>query len=134
MKNDLKMQEDMTALMGGEKVSVTYHNGKTETVFVRELPVRLFQDYALVVADESKSVELFCSKPEGWADTLTRKSFLNILAKGEETNLSFFVEWGKRLHERTAKIIPQRAQEIQKEQVAMAGPHSPASALTPQPS
>ena len=62
-------------LFGGTDLKATLRSGEKETVKVRELPIKDIQRYMSVFEDEARTVELFCDKPEGWADTLSRGSF-----------------------------------------------------------
>jgi hypothetical protein len=90
--------EAMATLMGGTTVPVTYKDGGTEMVVVRELRINERPAYARIIDEEDKCVELFCDRPAGWADTLTAESVEDIIAKGENLNLAPFRAWlGRRL-------------------------------------
>jgi hypothetical protein len=80
------------ALFGGTTVEVTLEGGQKEQVTVRELTVREWQQaMGYLERDEDNGLmELVCSKPEGWALTLSPSSFMAIVAQVKENNLSFF--------------------------------------------
>jgi hypothetical protein len=103
--------DHLTTIIGGADVSVTYRQTEpgsqsTETVHVRQLSVRDMQTYLGVYDDEAKSVELFCSKPDGWADSLTPDSHERVMEKGQELNLPFFESWYQRRLKRTETLMP----------------------------
>ncbi len=119
---------EMTALMGGEEITVMKLDGTEEKVFVRELPIKKIQSYAAVIDDEEKTSELFCDKEEGWADTLTRESFTAVISKGEELNLGFFSAWIARRLARQRMMLPELNEKILTEIARAARSASPNSA------
>ena len=71
------MEDKFKALMGGAGVSVVREvdGVKTaETVFVRQLPIRLYPRLLESIDDESALVELYCDREKGWADSLSIES------------------------------------------------------------
>src|SRR3954463_9053153 len=62
---------NLSTLLGGVDYSATKLDGSTETVRIRQLPIKQFPTYLTVLEDEPKMVELLCDKPEGWSDSLT---------------------------------------------------------------
>ncbi len=100
------MNDELNTVLGGQQISTTKRDGSQETVLVRELSVSELPKYAAILDDESKTAELLCDKPEGWADSLTRESFVAVIAKGEEMNLSFFSDWMSRRLERNRRMLP----------------------------
>lgn len=94
----------MNTLTGGRELDVAKLDGSRETVFVRQLPVRLFQSYMATMQDEAKQVELLCSKEAGWADGITLASHEEILQAGNKLNSDFFSRWLERQKERAAML------------------------------
>jgi hypothetical protein len=90
-------------LNNGRILSVT-ENGKPEQVKVRILPIRHLQRYAERVNDVAYLAELFCGKPEGWADTLSHESVYQIVEEGERLNQSPFGELLRRQKGRNVRL------------------------------
>lgn len=118
----------MTTLMGGTEMTVEKLDGTTETVKVRQLPVRLLQSYLLKLDDEAAAIELFCDKPEGWADTLTIASCAAIVTKGEELNSESFFAWLQRRVARQERLVPNSTGEVGKTVLSISPTSSPKSA------
>jgi hypothetical protein len=80
------------------EIEVTHLDGSKETVMVGHIPISKFRKFAFLIAwgDESRVIELYCDKPEGWADTLTLDGLNALAAKGQEINLPFFEIWSQR--------------------------------------
>ena len=53
-------------------------DGTNEAVSVRLIPIRLAEDYFVKEANMAEFVELSCSKPAGWADSLTDDSLYQL--------------------------------------------------------
>lgn len=100
------MNDELNTVLGGQQISITKRDGSQETVLVRELTVSELTKYAMTLDYEPKIAELFCDKPAGWADSLTRESFVAVIVKGEEMNLSFFSDWMSRRLERNRRMLP----------------------------
>ena len=83
-----------------------------ETVFVRQLPIRLFPQLRAALQDEGKMIELYCDKPAGWADGLTVESHEELIAKGDEINRDFFSRWVERMKSREGLVPKVDAAEI----------------------
>ena len=106
MPNETQPPTPLATVLGGIHLQARFRDGKTETVLVRELPVRELPSYARALDDEAKSVELLLGKPEGWADWLTNESFLEILTKADELNVPFLAAFLKRKIERARRATP----------------------------
>src|SRR5712691_6213097 len=106
------MDNDLTMILAGEEITVTKRDGSEEKVRVREFKVSELPAYAAVIDDEAKTVEMLCGKDAGWADSLTRESLVAVIEKGDELNLSFFIDWSTRRLNRTRKIIPDFDQKL----------------------
>ena len=118
----------MTTLMGGTETTVEKLDGTTETVKVRQLPVRLLQSYLLKLDDEAAAIELFCDKPEGWADTLTIASCAAIVTEGEKLNSESFFAWLQRRVARQERLVPNSTGEVGKQVLSISPTLSPKSA------
>ena len=97
---------DSTTLFGGEELSVSFKDGTADTVRVLQLDVDSWPKYSLIANKEKRAVELFCNKPEGWAETLAPESFDRVIEKGEEINLPFYERWCRRMDRRNEIFNP----------------------------
>ncbi len=104
----------MTTLLGGTEISAARLDGTTETVKVRQLPVRLLQTYLLKLDDEAAAIELFCDKPEGWADGLTLEAHTALITEGERLNKETFFGWLQRRIARQESLVPNSTGEAGK--------------------
>jgi hypothetical protein len=77
-------------LLGGVDYEARKLDGSTEAVRIRQLPVRLMDQYLNVLNDEPKVVELLCGRPAGWSDCLSNESFEKIVEEGTRVNADFF--------------------------------------------
>ena len=88
---------ELVVVSGGIEVEVHYqNNGAAETVKVRHIPISKMQEFTTTIGDESRSIELYCDKPKGWADTLQPESASKIATKGQKLNGPFFTDWWER--------------------------------------
>lgn len=120
-----KKDTELVTIAGGVELVVTYqNNGASETVKVRQLPVSKIQQFILTMADEAQSIELYCDKPKGWADTLTVESANAVADKGQELNLPFFAAWFRRqMKWRESQQPPPNAGSVkERENIAAASP------------
>lgn len=122
--NDTKM----ATLLGGLEITVNKLDGTTEKVKVRQLPVRLLQAYLLKMDDEAASIELFCDKPEGWADGLTLESCTAVITEGERLNGETFFAWLQRRVARQERLVPNSTGEVGKTVLSHSLTSSPKSA------
>jgi len=102
----------LNIVFGGVEISVAHLDETTETVKVRQLPIKDMPRYMACFEDEEKTVELFCAQSPGWASALSRESFEEILTKGEELNLDFLERHAARSQKRREKIMPGMAEKI----------------------
>ncbi|RME73424.1 MAG: hypothetical protein D6781_00410 [Verrucomicrobia bacterium] len=103
---ELTPEQRAAAVTGGRELTARHADGSTEVVHVRLLPVRLLGKYQQLAVDEAASVELFCDRPQGWADTLAEESFIEILSVGEELNLDPLSRYLARQTARMQKLNP----------------------------
>lgn len=132
---------DLALVMGGEELDVSYLDGQTERVKVRLMPIKRMGDYLSAIADEEKSIELFCGKPTGWAETLTPVSQLALYSKGQALNLPLFETWYPEFQKRTEVLRPgflkgldatvARAVETAKQEASASANSAPSSASAP---
>lgn len=87
-------------LRGGQQIPVTLQDGASDSVFVRQLPVKEFEPWLGCLDDEPRAAELMCGKESGWGDRLTVESLEAVIATGERLNRDFFERW---LGRRTAR-------------------------------
>lgn len=87
-------------LRGGQIIIVTFDDGSTESVFVRQLPVKDFEAWLGALDDEPRVVALLCGRDACWVDRLTNESMEAIVTTGERLNRDFFERW---LQRRTAR-------------------------------
>jgi hypothetical protein len=97
---------DSEMLQGGIDFQVAV-NGVVEKVKIRALPMRLLPAYLEIYnRDEPACIELFCDKPPGWSDNLTRECFEKILEEGERLNLDFLTRYATRTVTRRKQVSP----------------------------
>jgi hypothetical protein len=121
----------METLNGGALLEAIHLDGAIETVKVLQLSVRQYQQLRNSLDDELKVVELYCGKPEGWAETLTPASHSAIAEKGGELNNAFFGAWARRslnLQELIMPGIVDRAIERANSASPTTSPKSPSNA------
>ena len=94
------------ALLGGQEVTAALIDGSTETVKVRQLPIRQLQKFMALMGDEAAMVELVCDKPNGWADSLSIDSFEAIAALAWKINHPTFERQVLRLQEKGLAVQP----------------------------
>lgn len=122
---------DSMAVAAGHKDLAAYHrNGTVETITVRALPVRKFDEFLKLIDDEAATIELVTDKPKGWADTLMPHSHAEILRVSEELNGSDFFAWLQRRVQRQERLAPGSSGEMGKRllSVSPTGPQSAHSA------
>lgn len=90
-----KQAVSMATVLGGEAVTVSFRDGTKESVWVYGPGIRTAQRWMELDASgfegEARKVEeVYCRKPEGWADGLTHESYEAVLAKGEEMSRPFY--------------------------------------------
>jgi hypothetical protein len=98
--------DELKTIAGGVELEVEYLDGRTERVKVRQIRPIERQRYLDCFNDDSASIELFCGKEKGWADTLTPESFDLVADKGQELNLPLFRNWYRRLKARSEAMNP----------------------------
>lgn len=112
-------------LLGGADVAVIFRDGTSETIKVRQLPIRLFQMYLAAIDQEARQVELYCDKPEKWSDTLTNESFELIIEEGERINRDFFSRWKVR-REKRQELLPKRDEAAEVRMIELLQKNNPA--------
>ena len=123
------MNDSMTTLCGGKDFEVKLSSGKTEKVFLRQLPIRLMPQLLAVLEDEPKMVELFCDRPEGWSEALTPASFESLVIEGEKVNADFFGRWLQRRLNRQERLLPGITERLaQNVGLPIGSPNSPSEA------
>ncbi|MBC2592785.1 hypothetical protein H5P28_00780 [Ruficoccus amylovorans] len=102
----LNMNANNAIISGGINLAVHTNAGTEETVTVRLLKIREFPDYLRLVDQEERLAEFLCDKPEGWADTLTVDSLLDICEQGHGINFKNACRWGERRAQVNEALLP----------------------------
>lgn len=111
-KEETKMPDPMTTLIGGTEITVTKIDGSVEVVKVIQVPIKLFPKYAEALEDEPKLVALITGKDQAWVDSLTHESFEAVISTGEALNKDFFGRWLQRRLERQERMFPGVTQKM----------------------
>jgi hypothetical protein len=92
-----KTAQEFITIAGGVELEVAFqNNGDREVVKVRQVPISKIPEFLLAMGNEARSIELYCDKPSGWADTLTVDSANAVADAGQEINLPFLNAWWRR--------------------------------------
>lgn len=103
------------AVAAGRKDIAAYHrNGTVETITVRAVPVRNYDQILKLIDDEPGTIELVTEKPPGWSDTLMPHSHAEILRVSEELNGADFFAWLQRRVQRQERLAPGSSGELGK--------------------
>jgi hypothetical protein len=116
MKNQTQVrlgQKKLSEVVGGQHLTVTKRDGKTERVFVRELPIEALEEYAAVFGNEARELDVICDKPAGWSRTLSQNSFLEVMEAGKGNRVFFTKVFHSRV-ELAKQMDPLLAAEIDK--------------------
>lgn len=105
-------QKANATLAGGTEVEVRYRAGEPEKVLVRELPVKDYPRLLAALVSEERQAEIYCGKPEGWADTLTAASHHDVMQAGEALNKGPFFGWFDRRTEKTRRMQPKEMDRL----------------------
>jgi hypothetical protein len=136
MDEQTKQLQELITIAGGVELEVAYqNNGNKEIVKVRQIPISKLQGFILTMGNEAETIELYCDKPKGWADTLTMESASAIADKGQELNLPFFAAWFRRQMKWRESQQPGSMTSVdQNAATTTAGslPSSPSASLQPQ--
>jgi hypothetical protein len=97
-------KDSAVALFGSVPFTVHKTDGTHEEVTVLQLPIRKFRDLQARLNDECAQLELYCNKPEKWAEQLTPTSHEGLLEVAEGINKDFFLRWVEREKKREALI------------------------------
>jgi hypothetical protein len=103
---------ELTTILGGKEIEIKYQDGSTQTIKVRELPIKKLDEFLQKIGDEDACIELYANQSAGWAATLSRESWEAVLDLGESLNLDFFMRRAKARIERQEKLMPGLKQKI----------------------
>ena len=95
-----------TIIQGGVVLTVTLDDGSQEQVTVRLLKIKQYADYMTFSQDEEKMADFLCSKPEGWSETLSAGSLLDIMDAGHDLNFQNACRWANRRMEFGEAMLP----------------------------
>jgi hypothetical protein len=99
-------------LMGGKDVTVTYQDGKTEAVRVRQLCIEDYPKLLAAMQDEATQAELYCGKEVGWAKQLTTECHDLVMEEGERINADFFGRWVQRRMRKLKLLGPELTDKL----------------------
>jgi hypothetical protein len=116
---------DQTIINGGEELQIFLTDGSKETVRVKLLKVKKFEDYLRAIENEEATAELLCGKDPGWAENVTASSLLDIVEKGHDINFTTVCRWAERRANVNEAMLPLA---LRGQKLAAA---SPTSAPTP---
>lgn len=88
------------------QINARFTDGHEEPVTVQMLGIKSLPDYLQRFDDEAKTIELFCDKPDGWADGLAPDSHVELIGAGQDLNLSNLTAWYRRRVARTEMLRP----------------------------
>lgn len=106
-------------LMGGRDLTVAHADGSTETVHVRQLPLRDYERAWALLEDEIAWTAYCVAGPDGpagpprtraWAESLTPASYEALYAAAREVNAQGFFAWSGR---RQARLEAQQARALE---------------------
>lgn len=100
------MSDTNIILLGGTNIDVSFRDGHSERVLVRELPIRLLPKFMELQDKEDQLSELYCDKPEGWDDTLLPESHERIIQTGGDLNFPILDRWVARKVAAVGKLTP----------------------------
>lgn len=104
MSEQIQGPTPQEVLAEGGNFTVKNRSFEDVQVFLRMLPMDLYPEYARVMEDEQKAVELFADKP-GLCKTLPPSSIGKLMEEGERMNADFF-PWFDRRVKRMERIAP----------------------------
>lgn len=87
---------ELQTAIGGSTVEITTPSGTTEKVFVRQLPVKLWDEAIEVALDEGRFIELVSGKESGWAGKVLPEARTLLAEEAERQNADFFAYLARR--------------------------------------
>jgi len=102
----MRKENNQTIINGGEEIEITLLDGTAETVLVKLLKIKKFEDYLRVVDNEAAAAELLTGKEPGWGDTVSPDSLLDICEKGHDINFSSVYRWAARRADVNEALLP----------------------------
>lgn len=108
------MTDSIATLTGGRQMTARFTNGTTESITLRQVPIRLMPSYLATMDDEPALLELVADKPKGWADGLTIESHEELIAASEALNSDTFFAWLRRRVRRQESLAPGSSGELGK--------------------
>lgn len=128
-------ESQTVTLFGGRSVSVIKADGTTETLTVRQLPLRDYEAAFKLSDDEQCLVALICGKDKSWLygatpeAAITPESYEELLAAAQEVNAKGFFAYAERRQTTMAKRLNSLGADVVKAAAAAAAGIS----STPQP-
>lgn len=97
------INETITAL-GGSEIEVILNGGARETVNVRQLAVREYQQAIGIMDDPQALMALVCSRSIEWVNSLTPESYDHVDTEVEKVNELFFRAAARTIERRAASL------------------------------
>lgn len=88
--------DPLQVVFGGKEIPIKFLTGEESMARVSYLAVTRYPEFALVLNDEARQVEMFCRQKQGWGARLHPESHDAIMVIGHELNLPFFERWAAR--------------------------------------
>jgi len=111
----MSKKNQTATLFGKEDITVTCRDGRTETVSIKQIPIREVGKFLELLDDEPSLVEFLCGKEKGWADGLSIESYEEVAERGTALNYptcAGFLARREKLAAWGAKEVMPRAQRI----------------------
>jgi hypothetical protein len=111
------MNNTNTTLFGGRLATVTFLDGRTDEITVRQLPLRDYEKAFNILDDELALTALICGMDKAWltgtkedgSDGLQPESYEALRAAAQEVNGKGFFAWSQRRAERVQAQLLQNA-------------------------
>lgn len=91
---------------GSLLVSFADSSRPSETVFIRQLPLREMESLLGAQGDEMLLAQVYTGKDAEWIDSLSPASQEAIVSEGDRINADFFGRWFRRRLDRQERLVP----------------------------
>ena len=119
---------------GSLLVSFVDPSRPSETVFIRQLPLRDMEALLGAQGDEMRLAQVYTGKDAQWVDALSPASQEAVVSEGDRINADFFGRWFRRRLERQERMLPGSTERLfaALNQSGLNGPSGPSPSLQPQ--
>ena len=115
---------------GSLLVSFADPSRPSETVFIRQLPLREMEALLGAQGDEMLLAQVYTGKDAAWVDSLSAASQEAVVSEGDRINADFFGRWFRRRLERQESMLPGSKERL----FAALNPSAPSGPPPPGPS